>query len=584
MPAFFVPAAVLVAILLFFVVDGCLKKDRAWVVPLLGGGFFGLLWAIVLGYSLHHVPGNWLGLMDGYLYEMAIKHFMHSFWLTDWAGGGIATYPPYFFYIVGKVAALLGMQDAGHVYALSFVVTYLLTPSLSYFFLREVMRKEAAALAALLLPLVFVTGDYANFVQKPHEIMAASLLLPAFLVFLSPTFTQLSRAKRMLTGAALALATGMYTPFAIGLGLAVVALLAFDAARMLGVKTTPPPTDLPAPPLFRHILDWPFLVSAGLVLAPWLFTYLYGVVTHGQGPHVPYYTTGDLNLWLFDFSRNGCFYYLAFAAVLYGLLGKPRDTHVARIAVGYFAVLLVMLLSVLRALLGQYQTSAMLSVVLLVLLGLYVLTLLADKASSPVLLQLLKTGLFILLIICPYSFYNNIANSPLMGISRNISKGRDDNQELQAAVQAIDASAAVKDDSVYLGNGEFQFANFYTRKKEIFPRLYYNHTYVSSYEPRLAYMQLLREAVDKQSYPLFRASLATMRVDLLLLRLEDDKQHYRLFMNVNHPNKIVKDTNQEDFVFMLPKAWIDALSADPLNTVLYQNDFSVVLLLHKTTS
>jgi len=593
---FFPTIAVLVALAFCGAVVGCWKQKWCGLIPLVVGVF---LASLLVGLAIAHVP---LQLMDGYLYEMAIKHFKHALLLTDWAGGGIATYPPYFFYLAGKLAWLFGSLDIRQFYHLVYIATLLALPPVSYFFLKEGMGKPAAATASSILPLVFLCADYPFFIQKPHEMLAASLLIPAFLVLVSPDFKQLPLNKRMLTGAALALAAGMYTSFAIAPMLTVLVLLAYEA-----VQARFSPQHFPDP-LFRNLLDIPFLASAGVVIAPWFLTYMVGLLSHGQGPHVPYYTSGDLNLWFFDIRHNGLVHYLAFAAALYGLVGM-RDRILTRIGISYMVVLAGMVVAVLRASLGQYQTSAVLNQVLLVMFGTISLFIIADRQKNPTLLRLLQTSLLVLMVVCPLSLIGKIGDGVVpadsaflqaMAVKDSVQAQQRATQEairasknypsgesaenalaLQAIVQAIDAEPAVKDGSFYLANAQFMFANMFTQHKEIFPRLFYNHTYVSAYEPRLHYMQRLSSAIAQQSYTLFCASLAEMNVDLLLLRVEDDGQYYKLFVGFNHPDRLVADTNQEESVFMLPKVWIDRLKADVKNTkVLYQNASSIALWLN----
>ena len=88
--------------------------------------FAGIIFSVMWLITLRGIPANWLGLQDGYLYEMYIKTYLTEYWLKDFASNYLATYPPYFFYIAGKIGAIVGQHDVGRIYKVSIILTYLL--------------------------------------------------------------------------------------------------------------------------------------------------------------------------------------------------------------------------------------------------------------------------------------------------------------------------------------------------------------------------------------------------------------------------------------------------------------------------
>lgn len=268
------------------------------------------LWAVGIGLSCFLVvalilacfqlPADWVGFNDGYIYGLFIKAYYLRWEFVAQDLQALAWYPPYFFYVFGKLIAALGIPHIGVAQIASFLVTYGFFPLFLYAAHRSFLPPVKAALLAclplasfLLLPLEFRFILY----SKPHECLAL-LGIPlclALYAFHDPRNTASVRT-RFLAGASLGFLFGVYPPFLV-IPILVTGLAIAVRAGWNTVKGRP-----------SRWLDGPSVGGAFLTALPFFVLVALNILTHKNLYGL--FWTGDMynasylepklhNFWLF---------------------------------------------------------------------------------------------------------------------------------------------------------------------------------------------------------------------------------------------------------------------------------------------
>ena len=518
---------------------------------------YGLAWRS----ALEDIPRNWLGLQDGYLYAMFIKTYMWEWIPYDALSQHLASYPFYFFYVFGKLAAFLGIEDAGEAYRLAIVVTYWVAPLAAGYLIGRVYGGWAAVAVAVLLLAVYVLANVWDVYQKPHEVFVISLLYPAALAIVSPRYRRLSAAERAIYGATVGFSVGAYPPLVLSLMVcAAAAVLVVTLEAGFGYLRR----------IARRALDPVTVISASVVSAPWIVVYGYGVVAHGFGPHVTFEAASDRS---FDFllpDGRGWFYIGAVGALVLLLLKRGFSARLVALAgllhLAYFAYY------VLRAepatSIFKYH-SAMLGIAASVL-GVYLGLSPVRRRSVAALVGV------VMVVLAPALRAHLVDKNPHYRYSLELSVARNENQVLQEVVRRVD-SAFGTHRFVYLANSEFQFLNYYTKGAPV-PYLYYNHTYVSAYERRGEQLEELRRLIAADDFEGFLGFLRARRIALVALTRFGEGYPLRVIVNDTH-RRPRSGTNQREVVVSLPEGWIAALKETEGARVLFEDSLNVVVAI-----
>jgi hypothetical protein len=508
-------------------------NDKARV---LAPAAFGIATAFIIFGIVRDAPPFWLGLMDGYLYGINIKEFSASPMLTDWSSGGPATYPPYFFYIFGRLSALLSI-DHGSMYAIAFVVVYLTSPLIVFLIMRTCYRDEQAAASAILMLLPAVYLGTQPLLQKPHEIWALSFFVPCTITLLSDRFPAAKASTKFALGVAMALGIGMYTPFAVGI------VVGGGIACFIVVAAT---AGIPQAAEFVWRRVWSqFLAGFATAILPWAIALIYNRVASGTLGNVLFFNSLDLQAWFVQLDLFG----VASAAVVgVGLIlvitskGVLEKSAVGAVVLG--TMVFATISPKIMQLTGVIQTSPYNTLFVCFALAACSIPVAADRSvQRPLLIVALTVALGApLMLDRSIRADSTLARSMEMTIARN--------KNMIEYVRLIDRAPTVVDGARYIATGEFNFLNFYTAKR-LHPVLYPNHSYAAAYTPREEMVIELKRLAATPDARQFLELLKRFDIDLIMLEREGARSVARLRLVMNG-DAIVNFNNQTDVEVDLP--------------------------------
>lgn len=537
----------LVGVCLLLVSSRMKTEYRHYLTVVVIGLYFGLAWMFVL----MGIPDNWLGLQDGYLYSMFIKTYRWTWIPYDALSTHLASYPFYFFYLFGRLSALLGIDDPGQAYRLAIIVTYTVSPIIVAYIMKQVFGWNAALVSSVLLISIYVIADIGHVYQKPHEVISISILYPLTAAVLSEKYLETSRRSRFAFGCLAGLAFGMYTPL-------VVSLLICFIFSVIVVTTV---HGWHAVRWIRdNVVDMPTLIGSVIVGMPWLVIYLYGVLLHGIGPHVAYENVADSDFGFISLNRRGIFYISSIVILAYAVSSSRPSKQLLGLVglfhLGYFS--LYVLRDSLATSIFKYH-AAVLGIAMIA----FSVLLTFDRK------RLTKILIIVLLVVYAPIFYSHIMDKrSRFEYFMDLSWARENNDVLQTVASLLDKEFGSRR-FVYLANYEFRFVNYYTKGAPV-PYLYHNHTYISAYEDRLKQIDTLKRIIQENDYEGFLSFLKARDIELLALTEKGGVYPLQLIVNERFiPDG--KKNNQRIEILNIPIDWINRLQQLENTKTLFEN-------------
>jgi hypothetical protein len=137
--------------------------------------FFTLFFVLfIFLYFKLNIPVNWLGMQDGYFYGNMIKAFILDWKLVSLDMEYPSNYPPYFFWMLGRIGSLFNINDLGLLQKYAFLLVIPLFFSCYFNFIKFYFKNFTTALvifSIIILMLISSTGTQQIY-QKPHEVFS----------------------------------------------------------------------------------------------------------------------------------------------------------------------------------------------------------------------------------------------------------------------------------------------------------------------------------------------------------------------------------------------------------------------------
>lgn len=162
--------------IIYFVKHPAIRRNRDLYIVFVAGLFLSSVVAYL--YQDTYYGFEFYAIDNEFMQAMITKYA--NYWtLTDFAYKDLpAFYPPLYFYVVGKISWLLGIEPYKMERYLNILIPFLVTP-LIYFAWRKIVKSTAAMLIAVITPMAFM---YSMFF-KTYEYLSLVFLLPWWFTF-----------------------------------------------------------------------------------------------------------------------------------------------------------------------------------------------------------------------------------------------------------------------------------------------------------------------------------------------------------------------------------------------------------------
>lgn len=165
-----------------------------------------------LFYILKFDLNGYIGGMDGYYYGLLIKLYKSEFFFKDIDYVSPVNYPPYYFYLIGKIANFFHISNLGYLQFYGTVGSYFLFITLYLKIVSKYLAYPLTFISLLIFFLFsFLNEEYsASLMQKPHELLAL-LFIPSFIFYVHSIKSNILCKKWLLiTGFISGLAAGFH--------------------------------------------------------------------------------------------------------------------------------------------------------------------------------------------------------------------------------------------------------------------------------------------------------------------------------------------------------------------------------------
>lgn len=491
-----------------------------------------MIMAIFVGlflYKMRDLPDNWLGLMDGYFYGNMIKVYLDSWSLRALDTINPANYPPYFFWVLGRLGSIFALNDLGTLQLIGFIFGNTLFFGLFFAFICSQTKNVPLALACFSVSiLVLIHAAYADQIyQKYHESLSLCAIFVMCRYFAAEQKTNI---ENLFLGLLTGLGIGTFTHFL------VFPLIAFFLAALLFTR----------PALFSSLL---FLFGLAIGTFPFAWSLFLNFQANGTFGNVPfilkeYFTSIEHTF----FSVNEMsvlylpgFMFAAFNVVLGFRTSFLRERYIDRRAVIMFWLSLSIILETSFVLFGwlmfklelyyfdgMAKWGAALPVYMTMLLIMFGLDRWEIFSSSRALTRVLGPGLqnnttrkmalvfAMMLALVSINYFQEVLLKKQSQFRFGVDLSTARNENLGDVSTLVNRLKLEHDLNRYVGSGEFSFLNYYVRGKFV-NFLMFNHTYTSSQTNLIADTERFRTLVDEGDVSEFIEFLLANNVDALIL-------------------------------------------------------------------